>query len=173
MSGGEYYGLDILDGPGPDSLRFIGVASSFIRTRSVQVGFSGDLVSCARQLAPRLATGLGGIWELRGHVDGRPTFPFLECESVALPGTPGALVRIMSEYGEQQSLYLTGCPDMGTTAWLVACIVNAAALSDYAWIASPAASRVHGVITLLTDPGTAVRGTLEASWLHGENATLS
>lgn len=130
LSGGQYFGLDVRSGAVADSVSLRGVASSFIHTRQVTAELSGKMVVFARRRAPQLAEAMGTIWELSGSVGGLAPFPFLECESVPLPGTPGALVRVMSEWGEHRCLHLTGCPDQATTAWLTACMVVAVPLLD-------------------------------------------
>lgn len=169
LTGGEYFGLEARPGTAPDSVSLSGVASSFIRTRQVNVDLSGQMVVSARHCARQLADAMGFIWELGGSVGGGLTpFPFLECEPVPLPGTPGALVRVMSEWGEQRCLYLTGCPDRDTTAWLTACLVVAAALLDSAPKAAQsdrtASVTADAVITVLGQAGADVAGDLSMTW---------
>jgi hypothetical protein len=170
LNGGEYFGLEARPGTDPSCLVLRGMATSFVRTRPIHLELSGSLVGECLRLAGPLAAAMGSVWELDGRVAGRPVFPFLECEVVPIPGgagpVSGAVIRIMSEYGEQHCLYAAGCRDAGTTAVLAACAVITLSLPSTVWNASgtdgglPAGG--HAEINALGEPGCRVSGDLKA-----------
>ncbi|MFI6450347.1 hypothetical protein ACIBF6_02245 [Streptosporangium amethystogenes] len=170
LNGGEYFGLEVRPGSDPSSLTLAGMATSFVHTRPYRLELTGSLIGSCLDHAGALAAALGRVWELDGRVSGRPVFPFLECEAVPVPGgnapVSGAVIRIMSEYGEQHCLYAAGCRDAETTAVLAACAVLALSLPPSVWNPGDTGAGLpaggHGEINVLGEPGCRVSGELKA-----------
>lgn len=146
------------------------MATSFVHTRPYRLELTGSLIGACLDHAEALAAAMGRVWELDGRVSGRPVFPFLECEVVPIPGgnapVSGAVIRIMSEYGEQHCLYAAGCRDAETTAVLAACAVLALSLPSSVWNPGGTGSGLpaggYGEINVLGEPGCRVNGELKA-----------